>query len=90
MGSSASWNLCVHDEERADAKMDDLCWYEADRSFDGVKEMIIERFTVAEGDWYIAIKDDKFGLTRGVVKDASVSGKMVNLPLTPELESCEV
>jgi hypothetical protein len=24
---AASWNLCLADEERRDAGMDDICWY---------------------------------------------------------------
>ena len=57
--STASWNLCQRNEESYEAGFPDICWWEADNTFDAVKPNHVETIRVpADTLWYVRIVGD--------------------------------
>ena len=78
--AAASWNLCMVSEERRNAGMDDMCWYEEPQRFQRIEAVEVIPFTVRSGEWYLQIHGDYFGLVGGHLMDASDAARYITKP----------
>lgn len=48
---SVAWNLCMHDEERDDAGMDSLCWWDEMQTFKTFKGRSVNEVNIRASEW---------------------------------------
>ncbi|KAK3264476.1 hypothetical protein CYMTET_26787 [Cymbomonas tetramitiformis] len=85
---SASWNLCLRDEKRAEAGLESECWYKKPQSFKTTSGEFVEQYFVVEGRWGIRVEGDYYGLVQGKVLDIQNASAPVELPLSPSWNPC--
>jgi len=61
------WNLCLDDEARRRRGEADLCWFEADKTFEQYQETQIQLVSLVDGAWYVRIMGDFAGRVSGAV-----------------------
>uniref|UniRef100_A0A7S0S4K2 Uncharacterized protein n=1 Tax=Chlamydomonas leiostraca TaxID=1034604 RepID=A0A7S0S4K2_9CHLO len=88
--NNAKWNLCLEDDARRKRGEADLCWYDADQSFDQVQTNSINAAQVVDGKWYVVVKGDYAGRVYGYVYDITNTTTPKAIPTTPEWKVCEL
>ena len=89
LASTVTWNLCLRDENRREAGLEDVCWYEKSLAVDA--QMVgTFPFTLPAGQWYLSIVGDYYNILTGSVYDSSNPTSLRELTVSPEWYSCEV